>query len=282
MLRLRHVLFAFTAILLLLTHIGLNYTHISAIAETSADVRLPILMYHKISEKPGSWGKYVISPDELEADIRLILARGFTPITISQLEAYIKGASPLPEKPIMLTFDDGNRSDFVYAFPLAQKYNVKMISSPVGIYTEDSSNSDDHNVNYAYLSWEEIREMQNSGLFEFQNHSYNLHNFDANRKGCLKSKSESESDYEALILHDFKTAQELFAKNGIKTPTCFTYPFGSTNSRLLEYIRELGFTSTLGTYESVNTIDGDLYDLYRFNRAHNLDIRKILNAAEKP
>lgn len=276
------------AMLLVFSFSALTDTQFSQQASGSANhiensVKLPILMYHQISEKPQKWGKYVVSPTELERDIKLILERGFTPITVSDLIAYSNGETSLPSKPIMITFDDGNRSDYVYAFPLAKKYGVKMVSSPVGAYSEQYSNLDDHNVDYAHLTWDEMREMQDSGLFEFQNHSYNLHQFDVNRKGCLKKKNESESDYQKLILEDFKKSQQLFIDHQLSAPVCFTYPFGSTNDILLQYVKQSGFAATLGTYEHVNVLSGDaeeLYDLGRFNRPHNFDIRRILNQAE--
>lgn len=237
-------------------------------------IKLPILMYHKISENKKSWGKYSISPEEFEDDIKLILKRGFTPITISDLENHVKSKTPLPEKPIMLTFDDGNYSDYAYAYPLAREYKVKFVSSPVGIYTEEYT---DENV---YLSWDEMREMEKSGFVEFQNHSYNLHNFDSHRKGALKSSAEGDDDYKALVLEDLSRSQELFLKNGLKVPTCFTYPFGMRDDTLLELIKEAGFTSTLGTYARINTMGENLFDLKRFNREHNYDVGKILDLAE--
>ncbi len=235
-------------------------------------VKLPILMYHKISPRQSSWGKYSISPYELEADIKLILTRGFTPINMADLIAYTNGTEKLPEKPIMLTFDDGNRSDFLYAYPLAQKYNIKILCSTVGAYTENSDK--------VYLSWEEMQEMQKSGLVEFQNHSFDLHNFDSSRKGCLKSNAETSEHYKTLISDDLSRSQALFERNGIKTPTCFTYPFGMRDDLLLDYVKENGFEASLGTYAQINVLGDNLYDLRRFNRPHNYNIGKILDLAE--
>ena len=248
-------------------------------------VKLPILMYHQISEKSNKWGKYVISPQEFESDIKLIVERGYTSVTIADLIAYTQGDFDMPEKPIMITFDDGYESDYVYALPILKKYNVKAVSSTVGAYTELYSQPGIHkHVNYAHLSWDEMKEMLESGLFEIQNHSYNLHNFDYNRKGCLKNKDESDWHYDKLIREDFELSQQLYKEHLGIEPTCFTYPFGSTNENLLEHVKEFGFQATLGTYEKVNVLTGDpeeLYDLKRFNRAHNRSIEKYLKQAEK-
>jgi len=266
------LLFSFLFILSLVLNFDVNSS--LPVSASADDVKLPILMYHRISKDKNLWGKYSISPDELEADIKLILERGFTPITVNDLNNRDK--VPLPEKPIMLTFDDGNRSDFLYAYPLALKYKVKIVCSPVGIYTENYSSRDNH----VYLSPAEMREMEKSGFVEFQNHSYNLHNFDSNRKGCLKSDVESDSDYKTLLLDDLFHAQTIFHENGLKTPTCFTYPYGMRDDNLLDLVKQAGFTSTLGTYARINILNDNLYDLCRFNRPHKYGIGKILDLAE--
>lgn len=253
------------------------------VEESREEVKLPILMYHQVSEKSSKWGKFVISPEEFENDVKLILEKGFTTITVADLIAYTEGTFDMPEKPIMITFDDGYQSDYVYVLPILKKYQVKAVSSAVGAYTELYSGDVHKHVNYAHLCWDEMREMVDSGLVEFQNHSYNLHNYDYNRKGCLKNKNESEWHYDQLIREDFELSQRLFKENLGFEPTCFTYPFGSTNDNLLKHVKEHGFRASLGTYEKINVLSGDseeLYDLKRFNRPHNYNINKVLKQAE--
>ena len=176
----------------------------------------------------------------------------------------------------MLTFDDGNRSDFLYAYPLALKYKVKIVCSPVGLYTENYSDKNSH----VYLSPDEMLEMEKSGFVEFQNHSYNLHNFSSARKGCLKSDAETDANYRALILDDLSRAQKVFDDNGLKRPTCFTYPYGMRDDNLLKLVRELGFSASLGTYARINILGDNLFDLCRFNRPHGYNINKILDLAK--
>ena len=247
------------------------------------EVKLPILMYHQVSEKASKWGKFVISPDEFENDVRRLCERGFTTVTVNDLIAYTRGEFDMPEKPVMLTFDDGYESDYVYVFPILKKYGVKMVSSTVGAYTELYSSDVHKHVNYAHLCWDEMREMAESGLVEFQNHSYNLHNYDYNRKGCLKNRSESQWHYDNLLREDFELSQQLYAEHMDYEPTCFTYPFGSTNEDLLNHVKDFGFLASLGTYERVNILTGDaeeLYDLKRFNRPHGFDIDRVLRQVE--
>ena len=71
-------------------------------------VRVPILMYHSILKDSARQGKYVISPAVLAADLDALQVKGYTAITVSDLLAYVQDGADLPEKPVMITFDDGH------------------------------------------------------------------------------------------------------------------------------------------------------------------------------
>ncbi|MBQ2840495.1 MAG: polysaccharide deacetylase family protein [Oscillospiraceae bacterium] len=247
-------------------------------------INLPVLMYHQVLDKPSKLGKYVISPQELEADLMLLDSLGYETVTVRDLIDFCDGKRNLPPKPVMLTFDDGYQTDYINVFPLLRRYNMKAVFSVVGSYTEKYSQENiDKHINYAHLSWDEIREMYASGHCEFQNHSYNMHSLEK-RHGCLKINGESDEHYRAMMLEDIQISQKLFAEELGFVPECFTYPYGGTCDTLKEIIKEETFFASLGTYEQVNVLTGkrdELYDIRRFNRAHGADIRKILKKAEK-
>ena len=68
-------------------------------------VELPILMYHHIHKSASQWGDHVVSPQTLEGDFQYLTAQGYTAVTVADLTAYTQNGTPLPEKPIMITFD---------------------------------------------------------------------------------------------------------------------------------------------------------------------------------
>ena len=242
-------------------------------------IKLPVLMYHQVLDEKQKLGKYVVSPREFEEDLRYISELGYETVTVSELVDFCNGKRKLPRKPIMLTFDDGYQTDYLNVFPLLKKYNMKAVFSVVGCFAERYSTPGiDKHINYAHLSWNEIREMQASGLCEFQNHSYNMHSLE-NRHGCLPINGESTEHYRALMHEDIELSQKLFEEKTGQRPICFTYPYGGRNETLLEIIKEEGFLATLGTYEQINVLTGELselYDIRRYNRAHGRDITKIL------
>lgn len=279
----RQTAFILFAVLTVITH-SLLPINTAPAATCDEIVPLPILMYHQVLDLPSKLGKYVVSPRELEADLRLLSELGYETVTISDLVDFCEGKRALPKKPIMLTFDDGYQTDYLNVFPLLKKYNMKAVFSVVGAYTERYSTPGiDKHINYAHLSWEEISEMQASGLCEFQNHSYNMHSL-STRHGCLKINGESDDHYIAIMHDDLAHSQSLLEKELGTKPLCFTYPYGGTNDTLRELIPEHGFSASLGTYEEINLLSGnvsELFDLRRYNRAHGRDITKILKKAEK-
>lgn len=86
----------------------------------SQEVRLPVLMYHGVHSDPKKAGDYVITPQALEEDLLYLQRQGCTTVVMSDLIAYVQQGAPLPEKPVMITFDDGYYNNYLNAYPLLQ------------------------------------------------------------------------------------------------------------------------------------------------------------------
>ena len=239
-------------------------------AQTMAEdgVRLPVIMYHSLLKDPSQAGDYVLSPEVLARDLDWLQAHGYETVTVRDLIAYTKGGGELPEKPVMLTFDDGHFNNYLYALPLLQERGMRAVISVIGAETARFTESGQENAYWSYLSAERLREMDESGVFEIQNHSYDLHAL-APRRGCLRRTGEDEGDYRELLTADTEQAQRLLIESGVPTPTCYTYPFGAYSEESEEILRGLGFFCTLSCSEGVNTVTRDpesLYLLRRYNR----------------
>ena len=68
-------------------------------------IRLPIVMYHLVLDDDKRLGKFIVSPDELRRDMQYLKDKGYTTVVFADLVNYVENGAPLPEKPIMLTFD---------------------------------------------------------------------------------------------------------------------------------------------------------------------------------
>lgn len=237
-------------------------------------VPVPIVMYHSVLKSSKQLGKFVITPTELENDFKYLQANGYTAITMTQLINFVYDGNPLPQKPVIITFDDGYLNNYTYVTPLLEEYDMKAVISIVGkfsdIYTEKPSN----NVNYAHVTWDQIKEMHDSGLFEIQNHTYNLHYTNKKRTGARRLKGESIAAYRELLNSDVGHLQQKITKTTGVTPNTFTYPYGFISKDSVPILKEMGFKATLSCFEGVNKIrmgDKDaLFGLKRKNRPHGV------------
>lgn len=133
-------------------------------------VRVPILMYHSILKDSARQGKYVISPAVLAADLDALQEKGYTAVTVSDLLAYVQDGAELPEKPVMITFDDGYYNNYIYAYPLLKQRGMKAVVSIIGSQTALFTDNGEENAYWSHLRLDRLREMQD--VFEVQNHSW--------------------------------------------------------------------------------------------------------------
>ena len=239
------------------------------VSETS--IKVPIVMYHHINQRQGSQGAYVLSPDELEKDLVFLQKKGYTTIHMADLINYVYNGTSLPERPIVLTFDDGYESNYVYAYPLLQKHGMKGVIAVVGEYSALYSAGEDHNINYSHVTWDEIKELHDSGILEIQNHTYNLHTISDARRGSAIRKGENVEAYQKMLKEDLVKLQQILYEVTGAYPNTFVYPFGYVSKESLSVIRNTGFLASFSCEERINHIVRDpecLYLLGRYNRPH--------------
>lgn len=250
------------------------------IIDNKSKKEIPILMYHSMLKSKQYIGQYVVSPEEFESDINYLEENGYTTILMKDLIDSVENKSQLPEKPIIITFDDGYYNNYYYAYKIAKEHNIKMVISIIVNQTDLYSESHDENPNYSHLTWDEINEMLNSGLVEIANHSYDLHAQNGKFIGVTKAKCESNEEYEQRLTNDVKKAQErIFEKTG-QAPTTFTYPFGLADKNTKEIIKNMGFKATLLVENKKASIeignDSSLYNLKRCIRVGGASTYKVM------
>lgn len=238
--------------------------------------KVPILMYHKLTTTNKITNKWTITPEEFEEDLIYIKENGYETVVMSDLIDFVHNGGKLPEKPIVLTFDDGDIGVYLYAYPLLEKYNMKAVISIIGKVTDEYSEGGPDDVKrYPHLTWTQINKMLKSGCIELQNHSYDLHH----DIGAKKKKGESESDYRIRLTSDLNNLQTRISDMTSAKPNTFVYPFGAVSNQSKEIIRELGFSASLGCYDSVNKITTGkpdcLFNMGRTLRPHGYTASKV-------
>ncbi len=234
--------------------------------------KLPVLMYHHVVEDGQECNDMTVTVSRLREDLQWLRDSGYTTVLPRELAA----GEPLPEKPVLITFDDGYRSNYNLAFPIFQEFEAKMVIS-VMVYMQDNAASD-------FITWAMCREMIDSGLIEIGSHTYLLHNLDERGgsfdpegvNGIQRKPHETGEAFQTRVLDDIQRSYDLIAEKLEVSPTFFAYPFGLTEPDADGLIREL-FPVTAVTLPKTADLTGGLYDLPRHTVTMNKSLDSILN-----
>lgn len=232
--------------------------------------RVPVLMYHSVCKTHV--GEFVISPDTLRADFAYLHKNGYETVFVRDVVEYCAGRIDLPDKPIVLTFDDGFYNNAFYAQKIAAEYNIKFTVGIVGAYVAKEEKEKTRSPVYSYLNSRELCAMHRSGNVEFVNHTFDMHKLSP-RKGVRKKRGESTTDYEAALIADSEKCRKLVQEACGCRMNVFAYPFGCYSAETYEILARLGYKAVLTCKGGINTFykgksDG-LNAIMRYNRPGN-------------
>lgn len=232
--------------------------------------QVPILMYHGLTKDPARVNDYFLPAETFEEDIKYLSAQGYTAVTMEELIDFVydkTGRIKLPKNPVVISFDDGFYNNWQYASPVLKRYGMKAVISVIGQPAAEASETPYKNPSSCSVTWEQMRQMKDSGLWEIQNHTYNLHSLNNGRKGAAKKTEESQQAYETMLKKDLTALQNTLKKELGAPPQVFTWPFGAYNSDAEVMLKSMGFKATLGCRSGINTIKkGDTECLYMLKR----------------
>ncbi|MCL6443098.1 MAG: polysaccharide deacetylase family protein [Alicyclobacillus sp.] len=162
----------------------------TAVVLPNLEIRVPILMYHDMNDLPGN--NLGMAPDQFQQEIRFLYDHGFHTINFGQLYAALYYGYQLPNRPILLTFDDGYQSVYTVAYPTLRHYHfqgtVFMISGWVGLHGK-----------YPMLTWAELRMMEQSGVMDVESHT--VHHLDLSRLSNAEVQAELIDSAVTLSAH---------------------------------------------------------------------------------
>ena len=260
-------------VLLCLICTAVNVLPVSLSVDAS-ERKLPVVMYHQLTENSSKAGKYVLTVDSFEKDLQFLKSNGYQSVTVKQLVDFSQGKADIPEKAILITFDDGQETLYEYAMPLLQKYGFTAVGFVVGALADYYTEINDHNLNYSYLNWKQIKEMSDGNIVEIESHSFDLHKNTEGRSGIKKKKGETFEAYREFLCSDVSKMKTAMINNTGRQPVAFAFPFGSFSSESTEILKECGFKMTLTCEERVNKIKKaepeSIIGLGRYNRPEGI------------
>lgn len=206
-------------------------------------LKVPIILYHHVEPLALATKEHraplTVDSKYFEQHISYIVASGYTTISIDQLANALINHQKLPAKTIGITLDDGYQDAYSYAYPIAKKYNVILnLMIPSGLIG-----------NPGFLTWDQLREMVNSGLVFAYDHTWSHYSLGA----APKLKAEME------IL----TAKKQLVDQLGRSVDIFAYPYGSRSNLVTDILRSNGFVAALSTIPGFYQCDSFIYSLHR-------------------
>ena len=207
-------------------------------------VRVPILMYHYISVPPPDADVYrrdlSVTPGDFEQQLRYLVDNGYTTISLKDLVYHLTLGYPLPERPVILTFDDGYQDNFLHAYRLLRRFDsMGTFFVVTGFIDENRSD---------YLTWGQVRVMHQGGM-EFGSHSYSHPD--------LRGQSV---DY---MVWQIVGSQEALAERIGEAVRFFSYPVGSYDRQVIDVLRSAGFWAAVTTQQGTGHTSDGLFELMR-------------------
>ena len=211
----------------------------------TGNIRIPILVYHYVEFvkdiKDSVRRSLDIIPPVFEMQVKTLKDAGYNFVTAAELGQYLDGKKQLPQRPVIITFDDGYGDFYTDVFPILKKYNVTVTQYVI------SGGLDKPN----YMTTEQVREVAKSGLVEIGAHTVHHRNLpsisvDEAREEIEKSREDLERVLEINVVS-------------------FAYPYGGFNDELADIVKKTGFTTAVTTKGGVIANQENRYTLLRIH-----------------
>jgi len=219
-------------------------------------LRVLILMYHYISVPPPGADAVrqdlSVSPEHLEEQLRYLREQGYVSITLYDLLLASQTGAPLPPKPVVLTFDDGYRDNYVHAFPLLQRYGFTATFFVIVAFID--------NEYPEYLTWNHVQEMAAAGM-DIQAHGYTHPDL-------------REIDMDALIFQVLRPKEAIEARTN-KAVRFFCYPSGHYDERVIRVLRSANYWGAVTLISGVEQRSDRPFEWQRIRVAGRYDVQDL-------
>lgn len=219
---------------------------------TSRHYVVPILMYHSVCPEAAKENKLNITTRAFEKQMRFLKKHRYNVITVEELAGLLLAKKKIPPKTVAITFDDGYRDNYLYALPILKKYGLRatvfIIVDEVGRSTGDKL--------IDKLSWEEIRQMQDSGAFTIGSHALGPEPL---------TNIKSQEEIRRQVFDSRKILKEQLGKE-VNT---FSYPEGKFNPEIRRLVIAAGYKAAVATKPGGDYADDDIFALKRLRISEN-------------
>lgn len=247
---------------------------------------IPVLMYHHLEDNMNN--NSTIDPVNFENQIKTLKEEGYNAITIQQFYDYLNGENKLPEKPVLITFDDGYLSNYEKAYPILKKYNMNATIFIIASRILEKNEENVYSNEIPKMNWEQLREMKD--YISIQSHTWDLHYKLKGKFGRMKGpiyapsyingNLENQEDYEERVKNDFYRSKEIIKEKLGYEPVALSYPFGDYSKDTMKLAQEAGFKMAFGIKNKRIQIGDNLYSLNRITVNGNFTGEDLIEEIE--
>lgn len=251
--------------------------------------------YHDVEDRDPDQAVVAVRTERLIEQLAWLRENGYQAVSVDQILAARRGGPALPPKAVMLSFDDGYSSFYTRVMPILRAYHWPALLAPVGSWIDTPLNQP---VDFAgtprprgeFLTWQQIREVSQSGLVEIAAHT------DANHKGILANPQgnlepaattrsfdpktngyESEAQFQARMRADVAAISNKIRTVTGKAPRVWVWPYGAADGTSLAVVGEHGYEMALTLEDGLDDL-GNLMNSPRFLVASDPDGEHFANS----
>jgi peptidoglycan/xylan/chitin deacetylase (PgdA/CDA1 family) len=230
-------------------------------------MRVPILMYHSITDRPNADTRpHAVRPGDFEEQLAYLTEHRFRPITFADLAAALDGTGPaLPERPVVLTFDDGYADFHSAALPLLERYEVPATIFVTSGWLRDAGADAAGRPLDTMLSWSQVREVASAGV-EIGGHSHSHPQLDQLR------------DHE--LREELRRNKELLEDKVGRPVTTMAYPYGYSSARVRREVHRAGYRAACAVNNALTTGRHDMLALPRLTVGRSTTMGRFRKAVE--
>lgn len=255
---------------------NVSSTNESAEAETEIeeeipknDTLIPVLMYHHFVEVGEETSPTTITDEAFEEQMKYLKSLGYNTITEKDIIDFYYNGQELPENPIHITIDDGYESNYELAYPILKENEMKATIFIIGSRI-------DGEYSLPRLSWEQVKEMSDSGVVNIQSHTYDLHHKeDIYGEKVSAMIAYDTEEHHRKIIDDLILSKQLIEYKLGKEVLSLAFPYGHYDENTLSAVEEAGFKLAYTVKHGLNEADTNPIELHRINVTSEFDGKKI-------
>lgn len=211
---------------------------------------VPVLLYHRVAIPKGTFlhNGYTVTPEKFKKQMKFLYDKGYHTISLGDWLDYCDDGKLLPQKPVIITFDDGYQDNYTYAYPVLRQYQF---TATIFLVADQIGNSNRWDTDYTQvplLTWDEINEMSHYGI------SFGSHTLTHQRLTRINP---------IMAQKEIGASKKILEARLTKSVEFIAYPNGDHNMEVRDLVRKNGYRGAVTTKRGMNRIADDRYSMNR-------------------